>query len=148
MFPIFVVLPFETPGGIGMKPKNIWTFHQMKEPGIWKNAPNGNREFPFRVRTCNNICADSPIAPYSRFHLSRAVLVRSGLLRSLIVLHRFSTTPGSVELHCLLITSSEFKSRWPSEGCCSVGVCFYSHALSLNRDRRWQLSGNYGHCET
>lgn len=35
----------------------------MKEPGAGKNAPNGNREFPFRVRTCNNICADSPDCP-------------------------------------------------------------------------------------
>lgn len=35
----------------------------MKEPGAGKNAPNGNREFPFKVRTCNNICADSLIAP-------------------------------------------------------------------------------------
>lgn len=125
MFPIFVVLPFKIPGGIGMKPKIIWTFHQMKEPGAVKNAPNGNREFPFSVRTCNNICADSLIASYSRLHLSHAALLRSGLLHSLILLYRFSTTPGSVVLHCLWITSSWFKSRWPLEGCCGVGVCFF-----------------------
>lgn len=33
MFPIFVVLPFKTPGGIGMKPKIICAFRGMKELG-------------------------------------------------------------------------------------------------------------------
>lgn len=31
MFPIFVVLPFETPGGIGAGPKITRTFQRMKE---------------------------------------------------------------------------------------------------------------------
>lgn len=142
MFPIFVVLPFESPGGIGTKPKIICTFHRMKEQA-GENAPKGEGEFPFRSGTCNNICADSTIAPVSSSHLTKAALCCPEVvfLPLQVLPHHFpefSTTPGSVCGGPLLALNhiqlaQDLLNLTGTLQCESV---FHSPALSLNRDRR------------
>lgn len=153
MFPIFVVLPFESPGGIGTKPKIICTFHRMKERA-GENALKGEWEFPFRSGTCNNICVDSTIAPDSSLHLTKAALccpevVFLPLQISPHHFPEFSTTPGSVYGGPLLALNHIHLAQYSLilTGMLECESVFYSPALTLNRDRRWQLSGGFCHCE-
>lgn len=157
MFPIFVVLPFETPGGIGTIPKIIWTFLRMKER-VGENAPRGEREFPFRARTCNNICADSSIAPDSSLHLTKAVLCCGEVVFSPCKSCR--TTSQNSPQHQEVCVCAWWRSTAGSESHpigsrgtdprrdAAVWECvLLSCVISLNGDRRWQLSSGFSHFE-
>lgn len=154
MFPIFVILPFETPGGIGMKPKIICTFLWMKERAEG-NAQKGEQEFPFGARTCNNICADSSIGPDPSLHsqqrlccvvekwsfprANRAALLTQHSLRN----QEVSALAGGLEART---TGSESDVIGPRGG--MLHCQCVSLPRSLSTDRRWQPSSSFSHCET